>query len=205
MGCASGPSRLHPERCVTSFAALKPATTPSPNSDASLCASKKMPHEVEATIKATAALGFIPDEVPRWEGLSLNSRIELLMEEEHGFPYITPDDSAEWGSHQPISFVNPDSPPLSLSPEQRAKLYAKRTVFREIDEENASENFPNYPVNFNQGVMGPNAIVANYGDVIRIYFSCTAPYGPGCAVRLSLVLMLKTCPVSNAFHKIELT
>lgn len=38
---------------------------------------------------------MVTDEVPRWEGLSLNSRIEILMEDDYGFPYITPDDSDE--------------------------------------------------------------------------------------------------------------
>ena len=91
MGCSASPSRMEPERCVTSFTALKPAANPSPKSDAALCANKKMAHEVDATINATVTLGFIADEVPRWEGLSLNARIELLMGDEHGFPYNTPD------------------------------------------------------------------------------------------------------------------
>ncbi len=63
MGCAAGPSRMFPERCVTAFAALKSAALSSPNSDAEVCADKKMPHEVDATVKATLALGFLPGEI----------------------------------------------------------------------------------------------------------------------------------------------
>lgn len=63
MGCAAGSSRMFPERCVTAFAALKSAALSSPNSDAAVCADKKMPHEVNATVKATLALGFLPGEI----------------------------------------------------------------------------------------------------------------------------------------------
>jgi len=179
MGCAAGPSRLDPDRCVTTFAALNSATSPSPNSDGSLCANanKKMAHEVEANVKSTMALGFIPDEEKRWEALSLSSRMEILMEDKYGFPFITPTDPTEWVPRQPISFINPDSPPLSLSADQRAILYAKRTIFHE-----PAAVPDGYPMNFSRGVQGPNALVVNYGDVVRIYFSCTEPYGPGCAM-----------------------
>jgi len=179
MGCSPSSAKKDPDRCVTAFEALKPAS--SPNDDATLCGEKKMAHEVDATTKATVAMSFLPDEVPRWEGLSLNSRIEIIPEDQ-GFPYITPDDPNEWGNHQPISFVSPDSPPLSLSPEIRAEIYARRTTFRKINETNAGENFPNYPVDFSRGVLGANVISVNYGDVVRIYFSCAEPYGPGCAM-----------------------
>ena len=101
-----------------------------------------MPHEVDPTVKFTARLGFIPDQVPRWQGLSLNSRIEICTEEEWGFPYITPEDSVEWGNHQPISFVNPGSPTLSLSKAEREAIYSYRHTFREINETNAAEYFP---------------------------------------------------------------
>lgn len=49
MGCAAGPSRLDPDRCVTAFAALQPAS--SPNDDASLCGDLKMAHEADANVK----------------------------------------------------------------------------------------------------------------------------------------------------------
>jgi hypothetical protein len=54
---------MFPERCVTAFAALKSAEQSSPNSDVAVCADKKMPHEVDATVKATLALGFLPGEI----------------------------------------------------------------------------------------------------------------------------------------------
>ncbi len=78
--------------------------------------------------------------------------------------------------------MNPDSPILSLSPDQRAEIYARREVFRETNETNAAELSPNYPDDFSRGVQGPHALVVDYGDVVRIYFSCAEPYGPGCAV-----------------------
>jgi hypothetical protein len=37
-------------------------------------------------------------------------------------------------------------------------------------------------VDFNRGVLGPNAVSVNYGDVIRVLFTCAEPYGPGCAM-----------------------
>lgn len=114
--------------------------------------------------------------------VGLNVRIEILDEEEWGFPYIMPQNSSEWGTHSPVSFINPDSPPLSLSPDQRAELYSKRTIFREQDPNNTDEFFPKYPVDFNKGVMGTQAMAVNYGDVVRIYFSCVTPFGPGCAM-----------------------
>mmetsp|Transcript_32987 Transcript_32987/g.69422 ORF Transcript_32987/g.69422 Transcript_32987/m.69422 type:complete len:92 (+) Transcript_32987:92-367(+) len=60
------------------------------------CHTKWMPRE------GSKKMGFIPieileclylfpiviDKVPHWEGLSLNSRIEILMEEEFGSPYV---------------------------------------------------------------------------------------------------------------------
>jgi len=185
VGCAAGPSSLDPERCVTNFAALKAATSPSPNSDESLCANanKKMAHEVDPNVKATVKVNYMPDEVPRWENMGHATRLEILMEDDVGFPYITPGDPAEWISAEPIAFVNPSSPTLSLSPDQRAELYAKRTVGRASDEENAGELFPNYPENFSSVVTGPNALVTTYGDVVRIYFSCVEPFGPGCAMQ----------------------
>ena len=90
----------------------------------------------------------------------------------------------QWVPHQPISFVNPDMPPLSLSPEERTEIYGRTAVFRELNESNAAQSFPNYPVNFSRGLVGQNAIVTNYGDVVRIYFSCVEPYGSGCPVSI---------------------
>lgn len=77
---------------------------------------------------------------------------------------------------------------LSLSPDQEhAKIHARHEIFHEVNKTNDGENFPNYPIDFNRGVQGPNALVADYGDVIRNYFSCAEPYhGPGCAVCKSL-------------------
>ena len=140
MGCAAGPSETEPDRCVTSFEALQAAS--SPNDDASLCGEKKMAHEVEPSVKFTTRFGFLPDEVPRWEGLGLNGNLEICKEEDWGFPYFTPKDAADWGAHQPIAFVEPDSPPLSLSAEDRETIYAYRRTFREVDESNAGENYP---------------------------------------------------------------
>jgi FtsP/CotA-like multicopper oxidase with cupredoxin domain len=180
MGCAAEPSELEPDRCITSFQALQAVR--SPNDDTSLCGDKKMAHEVAPNVQFTVRARFLPDEVPRWEGLSLNGNLEVCTEENWGFPYFTPADSAEWGAHQPIAFVEPSSPTLSLSADQREAIYSYRQIFREVDESNESENFPNYPVDFNRGVLGPNAVSVNYGDVIRVLFTCAEPYGPGCAM-----------------------
>jgi hypothetical protein len=90
----------------------------------------------------------------------------------------------QWVPHQPISFVNPNMPPLSLSPDERAEIYARTAVFRELNKTSTVQSFPNYPVNFSRGLVGQNAIMTSYGDVVRIYFSCAEPYGPGCAVSL---------------------
>jgi FtsP/CotA-like multicopper oxidase with cupredoxin domain len=63
-------------------------------------------------------------------------------------------------------------------------MYDRRMTFREIDPENplGPLSEPPYPNNFARGVLGTNAITVNYGDVVRIFFSCTQPYGPGCAM-----------------------
>lgn len=58
MGCSPSSAKKDPDRCVTAFEALKPAS--SPNDDATLCREKKMAHEVDATTKATVAMSFLP-------------------------------------------------------------------------------------------------------------------------------------------------
>lgn len=182
LGCSVSASRMDPSRCVTSFDALKPAS--SPNDDASICGSTLMAHQVAPDLQATVSMGFLPDEVPRWDGLSMNARIELMLEKDWGFPYRTPTDPAEWGSHQPISFVSPDSPPLSLDSALREEIYARRMTFREINPENplGPDSATPYPTDYARGVLGTNAMMANYGDVVRIYFNCVEPFGAACAM-----------------------
>ena len=61
------------------------------------CSMKAAPY-ILIIVSCSFSLAMATDEVPRWEGLALNSRIEMLMEDEYGFPYITPDDSDEVSS-----------------------------------------------------------------------------------------------------------
>lgn len=183
MGCSAASVTQDPTRCKSVFE-LVAATTG--DQDYTICTGKNLTlgYDVEPNVKVTVTMSFLPDEVPRYQGMSLNSRIEILDENEWGFPYFTPSDKDIWASqtHAPISFIDSGSPVLSLDNATRSAIYARRDIFREVDYSNTGELPPNYPTMFSQGTIGTQALQVNYGDVVRIVFTCAQPYGPGCAM-----------------------
>lgn len=184
LGCATGPSQQDPSRCKTTFE-LKAASVS--YDDAAICGSAPLGGTIaNANVEATVVMSFLPDQVPRYQGRNLNSRIEILPKASWGFPFRNPSNASLWPPRDPISFIEPPTPPLSLSNSSRELIYNKRTIFRPVDPTHplgpSSPPGQQYPTNFSQGVMGPNALQVQYGDVVRLYLSCAEPYGPGCAM-----------------------
>jgi len=174
IGCAEGPSADDSSRCFSAFD-LEPSYYP----DEEHCGGMIMGHEVDPSVRVSTPMYWVPDEVPRWQGTALNARMEIIPEEE-GWPYVDPADAS--GYREPISFIAPPQPTLSMRKEMRDELYMRRDMVRPADPSNAAENFPNYPEGLSNIITGTNTLSLEYGDVVRLFMNCTQPFGPGCAM-----------------------
>lgn len=178
LGCSSIPTRNDPQRChMPSELKGVPNTLHGYYGNGSWSG----PHEHEPTVRFTAQISFLPDEVPRTENKALLSRMQIYGEE-RGFPFMWTDDASGWEPQTPTAFLFPDQPTLSLPASERESIYTRRHVWRESNTSNVKEAYPNYPKEWSKIQSGCQTISVDYGDVVRIFMNATIPFGAGAAM-----------------------
>jgi len=177
LGCSSVPSQKDPQRCHA-LRELKgvPETLHGYYGNGSWTP----PHELEPTVRFTAQVSFLPNEVPRADNKALLSRMQIYGEE-RGFPFMWSDDASDWQTDTPTAFLFPEQPTLSLPHSEREAIYTRRHLWREPNTSNAAESYPNYPREWSKIQSGCQTISVEYGDVVRIFMNATIPFGAGAA------------------------
>jgi len=178
LGCSSTPSAEDPNRCH-SPRELKgiPETLRGYYGDGDFTP----PHELEPTVRFSAQVSFLPDEVPRTENKALLSRMQIYPEE-RGFPFMWTDEASGWKNDTPTAFLFPDQPTLSLPSGEREAIYTRRHVWRVPNTSHPAELYPHYPNGWSQIQSGAQTVTVEYGDVVRVFMNATIPFGAGAAM-----------------------